>query len=424
MTERAGLAASLRLPLYRNAYALILSAVLGGGLGILYWALAARIYPTEDVGIGASLVSILMFVSIVSQLNLRSAMYRYLPQAGRRAWTLVAGAYAFVVGAVVLIGLAVAVVGAILHVLPETRISSPAIALAFILGAVVWSLFSFQDHILTSLRYTVWVPVESVVFSLVKIGALFLLIDLHPFGVYLSWVVSAAVGVLVVSGIIFRVLLRRVPTGDDAVPISVRGIVRYAAADYAAGIFSMAGTALMPVLVFLLLGATASAHFYAVWLITTTLYLVPISMLSSLMVEHASDKADFRADARHALFQVGLLLTLPIAALLLAAPIILSPFGPEYGAAGELPLRLLALSIIPYTVNAAAAYYARSQARMRSVIAIEASVAIPSLILAVVLVPQLGLTGVSVAVLMGQSAVAVVTSLTVARPLLVRRAHA
>lgn len=86
-------------------------------------------------------------------------------------------------------------------------------------------------------------------------------------------------------------------------------------------------------------------------------------------------------------------------------------------------MRLLALSVIPLCLNSFAAYYARSTARMRLLIVIEAATAIPSLGLAVLLIPVLGLAGVALAVLVSQTTVAAVLGLTLLRPVLAPTRH-
>ena len=41
-THAERLLAHVRLPIYRNAYALVLSSATTSGLGVVYWTLAAR----------------------------------------------------------------------------------------------------------------------------------------------------------------------------------------------------------------------------------------------------------------------------------------------------------------------------------------------------------------------------------------------
>ena len=179
---------------------------------------------------------------------------------------------------------------------------------------------------------------------------LLVFIGVHPFGVFVSWVVSALLGVLAVSGWVFLRLLPQHRPASGGTPISVRAVTRYAAADYAAGIFSTSASALLPVLVFTSLGAAPSAYFYPVWLVFNMLRLAPQAMFSSLLVETAAGYADFLRDGRRVLLQVALTVGLPILVLVVAASPFLQIFGTSYAASGVDPMRLLTISVIPYTV--------------------------------------------------------------------------
>jgi O-antigen/teichoic acid export membrane protein len=141
-------------------------------------------------------------------------------------------------------------------------------------------------------------------------------------------------------------------------------------------------------------------------------------MLSSLLVESSAGHSDFRGDGLRVLKVIGLTVSGPILVLLLAAPLVLLIFGQEYADVGAAPMRLLALSTIPYAVKSYATYLSRYERRMRRVINIEAGAAIPSLVLAVILAPVLGLVGLALAVLLAQTMIAVVVTATVLRPVI------
>src|SRR3954463_13255604 len=90
------LMAHLRTPLYRNGYALILSTGITSALGLLYWAVAAKFYQTENVGLNSAVISTMIFLSGISQINLQETMVRYLPVAGHRTPRMVIYTYLIV----------------------------------------------------------------------------------------------------------------------------------------------------------------------------------------------------------------------------------------------------------------------------------------------------------------------------------------
>ena len=84
------LTAQLRTPLLRNGYSLAVNTVAAAGLGTVYWIIAARLYSTEDVGVNAALISAMIFLAKLAQLNLVNALNRFVPQAGRSTRRLIA----------------------------------------------------------------------------------------------------------------------------------------------------------------------------------------------------------------------------------------------------------------------------------------------------------------------------------------------
>jgi len=63
LNKKLDLKKFLSLPLIRNALYLTLAFFTGIGSGLIFWILAARFYPVEDVGLASSLISLVMLVS-------------------------------------------------------------------------------------------------------------------------------------------------------------------------------------------------------------------------------------------------------------------------------------------------------------------------------------------------------------------------
>src|SRR4051812_22035832 len=96
----------VRVPLYRNAYALMVSTGATAVLGMLYWIFAARYYPADVLGLNAAAVSMLTFLANISQGPAMPAMLRYVPVAGLDTKRLVVFAYLLSTFLAVLAGLA------------------------------------------------------------------------------------------------------------------------------------------------------------------------------------------------------------------------------------------------------------------------------------------------------------------------------
>ena len=75
----------LRDPVYRGSYALVANTLGTSVIGAVYWAVAAHLYSTVDLGRATALISALMLVATLSQLNLSNTLMRFLPQLGSKS---------------------------------------------------------------------------------------------------------------------------------------------------------------------------------------------------------------------------------------------------------------------------------------------------------------------------------------------------
>ena len=225
--------AALRDPLYRSSYALLVNSAVTTGVGVAYWAVAAHFYSQQVLGRSAALISALMFVSIFAQLNLTTALPRFIPKAGQSAGKFIACCYGASSFAALISGLAfVTVLPRLSSQWQFVRDSLP-LAVAFVVAAVVWQVFTLQDIALLSIRQPVLVPVENFVYGVAKLLMLVGVFSLLPStGIFFSWVVPLAITVPAVNWLIFR---RYLKDGDPAaVPggLRAREVVRFVSVDY------------------------------------------------------------------------------------------------------------------------------------------------------------------------------------------------
>lgn len=415
----------LRTPLYRNAYALVANSAVSAALGLVYWVLVARLYGAEDVGRNSAVIASVIFLSGIAQMNLRPVLSRFIPVAGtssRRFITLaylVSAAAAVVVGAVFVLGIQLWAHDSVY----ATIRSTPLLALSFIGMNVLWCIFGLQDGVLIGLRRSVAVFVENSLFGIAKIVlavVLALQVVTQGPGIVVSWVIPMVVAIVVVNAAVFR---RFVPAHVTAHPetselIEPRRIARFVAGDYLGSLFALAYASLLPVIIITQVGATKSAHFYIVWIIATSLQLVPLQMVTSLVVETAAEPAAFRRQARHLVIQMARILGPVGIVLLLGADWILQVFGRGYAEDGSGLLRLLVISLVPDAVIVLYFGYARVRARVRGILVGQAVLATSILGLSGLLLPGLGLTGVGIAYLASQAGLALVLLVTAVRPML------
>jgi O-antigen/teichoic acid export membrane protein len=403
-----GVLAGWSAPQHRDGLALVLSSGLTSVIGLLYWVVAARLFPPEIVGVNNTLISTMTLIGVAAQLNLGNALLRFVPVAERSARRLVLTCYAL--GAV-----AAGVAGGIFALgagwwVPELQraVGGGPLVAFFVLSTPIWTVFVIQDYVLTAVKRATVVPLENLVFSLLKI-ALLGVGALVAFGgaIAVSWIVATALIVLAITGYLLRVLPAPAP-GEPSVasPVRPRTVARFVSADWTGGLFTNAVEFGLPLLVLVTLGAEQAATFGVAWAIAYGLYLVSHGMGQSLVAHVAADPAALDA-ARRSMVKRSLALILPATLVIVpGAGLILSIFGAHYAATGTTLLALSSLSAVPNVVVTAALFGARVQQQRAVLFGVPTVLAVLVIPPALVLMPTLGLAGVGVALVVGQSVMA------------------
>ncbi|HOG47321.1 MAG TPA: phosphotransferase [Anaerolineae bacterium] len=414
----ASLAAHVRTPLYRNAYALMLSSAMSSGLGMVYWVVAARLYSAESVGLSSTAISTMMFLAGISQLNLTGASIRFIPTAGTSTWRFVGMVSTIVAVMAALVSAAfIAGIGFWAPHLGYLR-ATPAMAIWFAAATIAWCIFSLQDSVLTGLRQAAWVPLKNAAFALGKLILLFAFAGaLAQWGIFASWTAAHTLCLAPANWLIFRRLIpTHAPAGTAQAELCTPSVVaRYVAGDYLGALCWLAALSIPPLMVLELAGPAAAAYYYLSFTIVETLYNVGAHMGASLIVEGARDRAGLALYRQRALLQAARIVVPVVALLVPGAPLVLRLFGESFSAEGTQLLRLCALSAIPHMVTALYVSAARVQRRVGAVFAVLASLCATVLGLSAVLLRTMGLVGAGWAWLAGQTIVAAALLLSQAR---------
>jgi O-antigen/teichoic acid export membrane protein len=400
-----------------------MSSAITSALGVAYWALAARNFSPDEVGIASVVLSTMILLSSLTQLNGRVALVRFVPQAGADAgrfalmWYFVSALLGVVVGL-----LFVATLDLWKDSVPSLEmLTDPALGLWFALAIAVWSLFNLQDGLLTGLGRATVVPVENAGYAIAKLLLLLALFaSAGHVAIFISWTVPAAAFVVLMTGVIFGVVLpsrRRSPV-DETVRLSPLRIVRFLSLDYAAYVLSTATATLLAPVVLTIAGAAQSAYFYIAWVIVTSLMLIPVYLSTSLTVQSAGDVNVLPVHLRAVVRHMARLL-LPVAAFVaIFAPWILLVFGPDYANEASTLLRIAAIGLLPYAVNIMYMAVARVQRSGRAILAVQGSLTCLTLGLSVGLLNPMGIAGVGVAWTLANAIVAAIVIPVGLRPLL------
>ncbi|MFB7874113.1 glycosyltransferase [Nocardia sp. NPDC056064] len=396
-----------RKPLLRNGLLLTVSSGLSALIGFAFWALVARHYDTASVGSNSAAISMAVLAATVAQLNLSSAMVRFVPTAGRRTAALIAGAHALSAGLALIV--AVGSVLAVRVLAPGTTfLSDDRAQVLFVAGTVAVTLFVLQDGVLVGLRRTPVVPLANIVFAVAKLVLVVAVAAALPrYGIFASWTVSsAAVVVLVGAYLFFWAIPHRKATADTTETLPpMPHLARFVAADYVGSVCSIGAAMLLPILVLHALGPVPTAYFSIAWAIANVIHLINTNFGTSLVAESATDPSQFARNVHQVLVH-GAKLVLPIvAAVLVLAPIVLAIFGSEYRAGADV-LRLLAVAAVPGLLVSTAISSARANRRLRLLLSIQASNFVLTVGLAWVLLDVVGVAGAGLACLLSQTIIA------------------
>jgi O-antigen/teichoic acid export membrane protein len=340
----------LRDPLYRNAYALMASTIVTSALGVAFWVAAARLYPAEAVGRDTALILAMQGLALVGQLNLGTAIVRFLPQVRRRTRRAVAAVYLVSSCSVALLGL-LFVFGAP-KVAPQFAFFSGdvALALGYVVAVVLWVIFVLQDQVLTAVRRTSIVPVENAIFGVLKLAVLVALAaSAAGHGILVAWIVPAAIIVPVINWLLFTRLLPAHAETPRVGPSPLetygpRKLARFLGQDYLGSVLGQASLLCLPLLVVGMLGSTENAYFAIPFALAMTFDLLFLNGATSLTVEGAHDEQSMRFHALRLVRRLFGPLALVTILAAIAAPLLLWPFGPDYVREGTPVLRLLLLA--------------------------------------------------------------------------------
>jgi O-antigen/teichoic acid export membrane protein len=387
--------------LLRGAASLASNTAVTSALGFIFWVLAARLFTSSELGRDTVLISAMIELSTVCQLNLGNAIVRFLPTFGRAAPRALRAAYGAATSLAILVGTA--------FVLLAPRLSSefaflrqPGLQVGFVLALALWGIFALQDASLTAARRATWIPIENGVFGALKIVALVpaALLSLGH-GIFLSWTVPMALLVGPVNWLIFtRVLRGRAGEGDlrDFGALGGRrkaGV--FLAQDYLASLFTQATLTLLPILVLAILGPEASAWFAVPFMIVVAFDTLAYGTCTALVAEAATRPSDASKLARVFVKRVIAPLVPATLALIAVAPLILHVFGPAYAEHGTTVLRLLlGASMLRFGVALFAAL-ARIRGRALKIVAVEFALLVLALGAAIPLAHADGIDGVAIA---------------------------
>lgn len=390
--------------LYKNSIYLMLSTGVMAVFGFFFWMINARLYSTEQVGIGTTLISIMKLISSFSILGIGNGLIRYLPTSERKnekintSFTLV-GVTSIFVSVFFLVFLKT--FSPKLLFLRESVIFS----LLFILFIVFSSLNIISENVFIAYRSSKFVLIKNTISSIVKLILPIFLAALGAYGIFMSTGIATAVAFL--ASLVFFILRFNYLPKLTIDIIVVKRMTKFSLENYIAGFIGGLPVMVLPILITNSIGAKFSAYFYLDMMIANLLYIIPTAASKSLFAEGSYSKTDLKIQVRKAIKIISLILIPAIFVTFLFGKYILLAFGKEYSSEGVIFLQILAISGIFLSINyiGNSIFYIKN--RVKLIILMNFIGASIILSLSIILIHQ-NLLGIGVGWMLGQGIISVI----------------
>lgn len=381
--------AQWQIPVLRGALALTLNSGASAALGLLFWVLAARMLPVEQVGLGMATVATITTVANLGQLNLYQTA-GVLLSGSRRPQRLVFELSGLAAGATLIVGTGAAVLWAMTGVGDELVTGGSL----FVLCAVGWSLFALKDGLLVGLRGFAAVPALNTAYGLLKIGALVLMAASQDGR---SLVAATFAPVLAILPLAAWLIFRRTQSMESAATSPSGLDRRFIGVDYVGFVCLQISTTLLPFLILTWSGAHAAGIFAVVWLLVVMLDTLAHNAGVPLASEAARDPHRTRHLAEMISKRAFALVLAVVAVTLVFADMLLGFYGEVYAADGALALRIMVFASLARCYTVLTLALVRAERRAATASAIETVHLVVLFGGAALLVPVHGVTGMAVA---------------------------
>lgn len=392
--------------LFRNSFFLLVRSALSYGLGFLFWLAVARAYDPAALGLASVILNMVLLLARGTALGLPTGVLRFLP-AEKDKGELLNSAFTIAALSSVVLGI-VFVVGVDLWVPSLSFVrTDPALAVAFVLSLIFFSLDGIVDNAFVAARRADYGMVRTTLFHALRLPLVFVFAFLGVMGIVSAWTLSLVVSVLGM-GFFLRRFYENYRYRPTIKSIRGTGILGFSLWSYVTGIVDGASIFLLPVVILSVLpglvGATAAGYYAAAYTIATLLYVVPTSFATALLVEGSHPGTRYATDLRNTVKYSVPLLAIGIAGCIFLGRPILNLFGSGYSREGYETLVLLALASPLILATQIYTTELRIYKRVIPIFWVTAVTSVVTVVVAVLLLPTMGIQGAAIGTIVGQAA--------------------
>ncbi|HEY7146438.1 MAG TPA: hypothetical protein VH637_19520 [Streptosporangiaceae bacterium] len=420
--------------LVRNSLYLMASTVVTAALGYVFWAVAAHVFTSQQVGIASAVISLCSTAALLTYLGSSAILIERLPASeGSSEWTAILIRVTLTTAAVTAVATAATVPLMLTSRDYRLFFSGPAPVILAVAGAAAWTVVNlFGAACIAARRAGRLLSIQALISaSKILLAVLLAAAGSRAAGLVQAWAASTVLGIGTgAAWLIPRMRLgrrpgprpRRQPAADfrlrsPARPRHKRAVtpptaqsVRHLLGQHLTSVGGAVTPLVLPVLVVFRLGVTPNAYFYITWMMGAAFFMVSPSVAQAIFAEGVRAHADLRAVVVRALRVIFILLIPAMAVMIAGGRLLLGLFGASYAAAGYGLLILLAISALPDAVSNVAVAVFRVTGRLGYSAALNLGILVLTLTGAWILMPRLGIAGVGVAWLGAQVAGAIASA--------------
>jgi len=323
-------------PLYKNSFFIMLTSVSTAGFGFVFWMLAAKFYPKEEVGVATALVSSIVLLTNLSRLGLNFSIIRFLPERDKSSIfstsAIITTLFAIVLGAVFVAGTG--------FWSPElTLLKSPGNLVIYLVFLAANSLVILTGISFVAMRRAEFRFLQSLIVGS-RVIFLFPFIFLGMMGIFIAVGISFIAAVIISLLLLVKLGVRLTPKIDKKF---LNDAFHFSVGNYVTMMLMQSPNQILPIMVLNVLGAEEAAHYYIAFAIASLLFTIPQAVGTSLFVEGSHGEA-LKKSTIKSLIAITVLLTPTVLFLYVFGGRFLALIGKDYATSGFELLRIMVLA--------------------------------------------------------------------------------
>ncbi len=407
---------NLRAPLYRNSIYLFAATIISAGCGFLFWLLGARATTPANIGIAQATLGSAFLLIALSDLGLGTAMPFYAARSSEPGEFVNASIFAgwlFSSLAVVIFWMGIPLFAPNLVGLR----SDPLMLPIFFLFTTINFVLGMQDAAMLSQRNGRYVFLRMLACNIPPTLLLFLLLFVeHSYRIVLIayGLPNIVVGLWVGWRLFPKVFANYRLLGRPDFTAILK-MTRFGLSNYVGNLLWGLPGQLLPLITINALSPTIAGYFLTNFTLVTLVLAIPRTAATSMFIEGARNSERLASISLNSLMFILAIAAPVILGVSVLGSFVISLFGRDYVMMTS--LRLMMLSVLPFTVNTVLMNFFRLQRAYWTVIIFSGLVTGSVLLSINLMAPLNGADGIALGMVIGYSIPALLGTLWVAQSL-------